>query len=148
MKVIFKQDVKGKGKAGELKEVADGYARNFLIPKGLASEATPDNINTFKLQKKAYEAQLAKEKAEAIEICEKLKGLQVIVKAKAGESGKLFGSVTNTEISEALNNQHGISVEKNKIVIPEPIKAYGAYTLKTKLGHEIVGDINLIVTEA
>ena len=147
MKVIFKEDVKGKGKKGEMKEVSDGYARNFLIPKGLAAAATTDNINTMKLQQKAKEAQIEREKAEARENAEKLKAVQVVIKAKAGSNGKLFGSVTNTEVSEALKDQFGINIEKNKIFITEPIKSYGAYTLKAKLGYEISGDINLIVTE-
>ena len=147
MKVIFKEDVKGKGKKGEMKEVSDGYARNFLIPKGLAAAATTDNINTMKLQQKAKEAQIEREKAEARENAEKLKTVQVVIKAKAGSNGKLFGSVTNTEVSEALKDQFGINIEKNKIFITEPIKSYGAYTLKAKLGYEISGDINLIVTE-
>ena len=147
MKVIFKEDVKGKGKKGEMKEVADGYARNFLIPKGLATAATTDNINTMKMQQKAHEAQVEREKQEARELAEKLKGVQVVVKAKAGDNGKLFGSVTTAEISEALKQQFGMDIEKNKIVMSEPIKSYGAFTLKAKLGYEINGDINLIVTQ-
>jgi len=147
MKVIFTQDVKGKGKKGEMKDVADGYARNFLIPKGLATEATADNINTMKLQKRANDARIAEEKANALATAEKLKGCQVVIKAKAGGSGKLFGSVTSQEISEALKEQFGIEIEKNRIVQSEPIKSFGAYTLKAKLGYEISGDINLIVTE-
>lgn len=147
MKVIFTQDVKGKGKKGEMKEVADGYARNFLIPKGLATSATADNINTMKLQKKANDARIAEEKANALATAEKLKGCQVVIKAKAGGSGKLFGSVTSQEVADALREQHGIELEKNRIVQAEPIKSFGAYTLKAKLGYEISGDINLIVTE-
>lgn len=147
MKVIFTQDVKGKGKKGEMKEVADGYARNFLIPKGLATAATADNINTMKLQKKANDARIAEEKANALATAEKLNGCQVVIKAKAGGSGKLFGSVTSQEVADALREQHGIELEKNRIVQAEPIKSFGAYTLKAKLGYEISGDINLIVTE-
>lgn len=147
MKVIFTQDVKGKGKKGEMKEVADGYARNFLIPKGLATAATADNINTMKLHKKANDARIAEEKANALATAEKLKGCQVVIKAKAGGSGKLFGSVTSQEVADALREQHGIELEKNRIVQAEPIKSFGAYTLKAKLGYEISGDINLIVTE-
>ena len=147
MKVIFIDDVKGKGKKGELKEVADGYARNFLIPKGLAKEATADTLNTHRLQEKAYQAKIAQEKAEARELSEKLKGVQVMIRAKAGKEGKLFGAVTSQEISDALMEQHGISIEKNKIVQADPIKSYGSYVLKAKLGYEISGDINLLVTE-
>ena len=130
-----------------MKDVADGYARNFLIPKGLAAAATSDNINTMKLQQKANEARIAEEKAEAAATAEKLKGVQLVIKAKSGGSGKLFGAVTSQEISEALKEQHGIEIEKNRIVQGEPIKAFGSYTLKAKLGYEISGDINLIVTE-
>ncbi len=148
MKVIFTEDVKGKGKKGEMKDVADGYARNFLIPKGLATEATTDTINTMKLKKKANDARIEEEKAQARAAAEKLKGAQVVIKAKAGESGKLFGSVTSQEISDALKEQFGIEIEKNRIVQGDPIKSYGSYTIKAKLGYEISGDINLIVTEA
>lgn len=147
MKVIFIQDVKGKGKKGEIKEVSDGYARNFLIPKGLAKEASADALNTAKLQEKAKLARIEAEKKEALEISESLKAIQVIVKAKAGKEGKLFGAVTSQEISDALFEQFGISIEKNKIVQGEPIKAYGPYSLKCKLGYEISGDLNVLVTE-
>lgn len=147
MKVIFNQDVKGTAKKGELKEVSDGYARNFLLPRGIAREATADNINTFKLQEKAKKAQLERDKAEARANAEKLAGLQTVIRAKAGNSGKLFGAVTSQEISDALKAQHGIEIEKNKIVQSEPIKAFGSYTIKVKLGFEISGDINLLVVE-
>lgn len=148
MKVIFTQDVKGKAKKGELKEVSDGYARNFLIPRGMAAAATVDNLNTLKLQEKAKKAQMEAEKAEAAAISKKLTAIQVVVKAKAGNGGKLFGAVTSQEISDALKEQHGIVIEKNKIVQAEPIKAYGSYTVKAKLGYEISGDISVLVVEA
>lgn len=148
MKVIFTEDVKGKGKRGEMKEVSDGYARNFLIPKGLAKEASKDSLNTLRLQDKAKQARIAEEKAAAFAAADKLSGVQVVIKARAGKEGKLFGAVTSQEISDALKEQFGIEVEKNKIVQGDPIKAYGKYTLKAKLGYEITGDINLIVTEA
>ncbi|MDO5445863.1 MAG: 50S ribosomal protein L9 [Eubacteriales bacterium] len=148
MKVIFTQDVKGKAKKGEMKEVSDGYARNFLIPRGMATAATVDNLNTLKLQEKARKAQMEAEKAEAAAISKKLTEIQVVVKAKAGNGGKLFGAVTSQEISAALKEQHGIEIEKNKIVQAEPIKSYGSYTVKAKLGYEISGDISLLVVEA
>jgi ribosomal protein L9 len=147
MKVIFLEDVKGKAKKGDMKDVSDGYARNFLIPKGLAKEATADNMNTYKLQEKAKKAQIEREKAEAREIAEKLTSVQVLIKAKAGNGGKLFGAVTSQEISDALKEQHGIEIEKNKIVQSDPIKSFGTYTLKAKLGYEITSDINLLVVE-
>ena len=147
MKVILNEDVKGQGKKGELKEVSDGYARNYLLPRKLASEATADNINAFKLKEKANAARIAKEKAQAEENAAKLKNVQVVIKAKAGSNGKLFGAVTSQEISNALKEQFGIEIEKNKIVQSEPIKNYGSYSVKAKFGYEISGQINLTVTE-
>lgn len=147
MKVIFNEDVKGQGKKGELKEVSSGYARNYLLPRKLATEATADNLNAFKLKEKAKAAQIAKEKALAAEYAEKLSAVQVTIRAKAGANGKLFGAVTSQEISDALNEQFGMDIEKNKIVQPEPIKAYGSYTVKVKLGYEISGNVNLLVVE-
>ena len=147
MKVIFLEDVKGKGKKGELKDVSDGYARNFLLPKKLAKEATTDNLNTFKLQEKAKAAQIAREKAEAQENAKKLESMQVKVIAKAGSNGRLFGAVTNKEISDALAKQHGMTIEKNKIVLSEPIKSYGAFDVKCKFGYEISGVIHVLVCE-
>lgn len=147
MKVIFNVDVKGKAKKGELKEVSDGYARNYLLPRKLASEATADNINALKLKEKAKAAQIAREKAEAEENAKKLQSLTVKVRAKAGNGGKLFGAVTSQEISAALSEQHGISIEKNKIVQAEPIKTFGSYDVKAKLGYEVSGTIHVMVIE-
>lgn len=147
MKVIFNVDVRGQGKKGELKEVSDGYARNYLLPRNLATEATADNLNAFKLREKAKAAQIAREKAQAEENAKKLTGVQVTIRAKAGSNGKLFGAVTSQEISDALREQHGIEIEKNKIVQADPIKTFGSYTVKAKLGYEISGNINLLVIE-
>ena len=148
MKVIFNVDVKGKAKKGELKEVSDGYARNYLLPRKLASEATADNINALKLKEKAKAAQMAREKAEAEANAAKLGEITVTIRAKAGGAGKLFGAVTSQEISAALKGQHGIEIEKNKIVQAEPIKTFGAYQIKAKLGYEVSGTINVLVIEA
>lgn len=147
MKVIFNVDVKGQGKKGELKEVSDGYARNYLLPRGLAAEATADNINTLKLKEKAKAAQIAKEKALAEENAKKLSGVQVIIRAKAGSNGKLFGAVTSQEIADAMKAQFDIDIEKNKIVQADPIKTFGSFTVKAKLGHEVSGTINVLVVE-
>ena len=147
MKVILQQDVKGHGKKGEMVEVSDGYARNFLFPKKLAVAATADNINTMKLQEKARLAQIEREKEEARAIAAKLESSMVKIAAKAGAGGKLFGTVTSKEISEALEKQYQIAIEKNKVVLAEPIKAFGTYEIKCKLGHEITGKINVVVTE-
>ena len=147
MKVIFNVDVKGQGKKGEMKEVSTGYARNYLLPRNLATEATADNINAFKLKEKAKAAQIAKEKAQAQEYAAKLSGVQVTIRAKAGANGKLFGAVTSQEISDALKAQFDMDIEKNRIVQSEPIKSYGSYTVKAKLGYEISGNISVLVVE-
>ena len=148
MKVILQQDVRGQGKKGELKEVSDGYARNFLLPRKLAVEATTDNLNTMRLREKARAKQMAEEKAAAEAAAKKLEGIVVKISAKAGAGGKLFGSITSKEISDELQSQFGISIEKNKIVQPEPIKSYGSFSVKCKLGYEITGTINVVVSEA
>jgi large subunit ribosomal protein L9 len=148
MKVIFNADVRGQGKKGELKEVSDGFARNYLLPRKLASEATADNINTLKLKEKARQAQMAAEKAQAEESAKRLAEVNVTIKARAGQGGKLFGAVTSQEISDALKEQFGLVIEKNKIVQAEPIKAFGSYEVKAKLGYEVTGTINLLVIEA
>ena len=147
MKVIFNVDVKGQGKKGEMKEVSDGFARNYLLPRKLATEATADNLNALKLKEKAKAAQLAKEKAQAEAYAAQLGAVQVVVRAKAGSSGKLFGAVTSEAISRALKEQFDMDIEKNKIVQAEPIKAYGAYEVKAKLGYEVNATIHLLVVE-
>lgn len=147
MKVIFNVDVKGQGKKGEMKEVSDGYARNYLLPRKLAAEATADNINAMKLKDKARAAQIAKEKALAEEYAKKLEAVQVVIKAKAGGAGKLFGAVTSQEISRALKEQFDMDIEKNKIVQGDPIKTFGSYSVKVKLGYEVSGTVNLLVVE-
>ena len=148
MKVILQQDVKGQGKKGQLIEVSEGYARNFLIPRKLAVLATADAMNTMMLQEKAKKAEEARQKAEAEAIAEKLKSAQVKVSARAGANGKLFGAVTSKEVSDALAAQHKIELAKQKIVLDEPIKSFGTYQLKAKLGHEVTGTIHVIVVEA
>ncbi len=147
MKVIFNVDVRGQAKKGELKEVSDGYARNYLLPRKLATEATADNINALKLKEKAKAAQIAKDKAKAEEYAKKLGAVQVVVRAKAGGAGKLFGAVTSEAISKALKEQFDMDIEKNKIVQDTPIKSFGAYTVKAKLGFEVSGSINVLVVE-
>ena len=148
MKVILQQDVKGQGKKGQMIEASDGYARNFLLPRKLAVPATAENINTMKMQEKAKAAQEAAEKAEAQATAAKLKELSVKVTAKAGNGGRLFGAVTTKEIADALSAQHGISIQKTKIVQDEPIKAFGTYELKVKLGYEVTGTLKVVVAEA
>lgn len=147
MKVILKADVRGKGKKGQMIEVAEGYARNFLLPKGLAVLATADAMNTMRLQEKAKAKADAEAKAAATEIAEKLKGLQVKVASKGGEGGKLFGAVTGREIAAALKEQHGVDIDSKKLVLDEAIKSFGSYQVKAKLGFEISGTVYVIVTE-
>lgn len=148
MKVILQQDVKGQGKKGQTVEVSDGYARNFLLPKKLAVPATTDNMNAMRIKENARLAQIEREKEAAKETAKKLEGIKVTIKAKAGNGGKLFGAVTSKEIADALSAQHGITVEKNKIVQSDPIKNYGTYEVKCKLGYEISGKFTVFVTEA
>ena len=147
MKVILQQDVRGQGKKGQLIEVAEGYARNFLLPRKLAVPATADAMNTMQLREKAKKAEDARLKAEAEAVSEKLKNSPVKVTARAGANGKLFGAVTSKEVSDALKEQHGIDLAKQKIVMDEPIKAYGSYELKVKLGYEVSGTIYVMVVE-
>lgn len=148
MKVILLKDVRGKGKSGQLVEVSDGYARNYLLPNGLAQLATPDNLNKMRQQDAARRARETAERAEALAIAEKLKGVQVKIPARAGTGGKLFGAVTSKEVSDALQEQYGIAIAKAKIVQDEPIKSFGSYALKCKLGYEISGTLHVLVTEA
>ncbi len=147
MKVILLQDIRGKGKKGQMIEASDGYARNYLLPRKLAIEATADNINTMKMNDKAKAEQQAREKTQAQEFAEKLKDVTVEMTAKAGSGGRLFGSITSAEISEALKKQFGITIDKKKIVQEEPIKSFGTFTLKAKLGYEITAGITVHVSE-
>ncbi len=147
MKVILLQDIRGKGKKGQLLEVSDGYARNYMLPRKLAIEATPDAINTMKMNDKATQERIAREKAEAMEIAKKLRGLTLVVTARGGGSGRLFGSVTNQEISDTLKAKEGIALDKRKIVIGDPIKNAGTYTVTCKLGYEITAPLTVKIEE-
>ena len=148
MKVILLQDVKGKGKKGQMIEVSDGYARNFMLPRKLATEATADAVNTMRMNDKAAAEKAARERAEALEISRKLREMTVTVTAKGGGAGRLFGSVTNAEISDALAKQHKIQLDKRKIVVKDPIKNTGLYTVTCKLGYEVVADLKVEIKEA
>ena len=147
MKVILLQDVKGKGKKGQMIEVSDGYARNFMLPKKMAIEATADAINTMKMNDKSTQERIAREKAEALAISKKLREMTLTVTAKGGGAGRLFGSVTNQEIADALAKQ-GIKLDKRKIVISDPIKNVGTYTVNCKLGYEISAPLTVKIEEA
>ncbi len=148
MKVILLQDVKGKGKKGQMLEVSDGYARNFMLPKKLAIEATADAINTMRMNDKAAAEKAAKEKAEALAISKELRAMTLVVTAKGGGAGRLFGSVTNQEIADALKAKTGITLDKRKIVISDPIKSVGTYTVTCKLGYEINAPLTVKIEEA
>ena len=147
MKVILLQDVKGKGKKGQMIEVSDGYARNFMLPKKLAIEATPDAINTMKMNDKATQERIAREKAEALDTANKLRAMTLTVTCRGGGSGRLFGSVTNQEIADALAKA-GIKLDKRKIVSADTIKNVGTYTVTCKLGYEISAPLTVKIEEA
>ena len=147
MKVILLQDVKGKGKKGQMLEMSDGYARNYLLPRKLAMEATPDAINTMRMNDKAAAEKAAKERAEALEISKKLREMTLVVTAKGGGAGKLFGSVTNQEIADALKAKSGIALDKRKIVLSDSIKNVGTYTVQCKLGYEITAPLTVKIEE-
>ena len=148
MKVIFIKDVKGSGKKGELKNVADGYARNMLIPKGLAVEATPENLNKLEGQKASRQHKIEVEKQNALDIKSKIDGKKVIIKAKAGNNQKLFGSVTAGHIADALSEQFSVKVDKKKISLKTDIKNFGNFDVCVKLYSGITADISVEVTEA
>ncbi len=147
MKVILQQDVRGQGKKGQMVEVSEGYARNYLLPRKLAVAATADAINTMNLKEQARRAEQARQRAEAQAVAEKLKDCPVKLTAKAGAGGRLFGAVTTREISEGLKAQYGLDVPKQRLVLEEPIKAFGTYQVKAKLGFEIGGVVSVTVSE-
>ena len=147
MKVILQQDVRGQGKKGQMIEVAEGYARNFLLPRGQAVLATADAVNTMRMNDKATQERIAKEKAEAMEVSKKLREMTVVVNAKGGGNGRLFGSVTNQEIADALKAKTGIALDKRKIIITDAIKNVGTYTVTCKLGYEITAPLTVKIEE-
>ena len=147
MKVILQQDIKGKGKRGQMIEVSDGYARNYMLPRKLAVEATADNVNTMRMTDKAQQEKRQREREEAFAIATRMKNMTVTVKAKGGGAGRLFGSVTTQEIADALQKEHGITLDKRKIVLDEQIKTVGLYTVRCKLGYEITADLKIKIEE-
>ena len=147
MKVILLQDVKGKGKKGQMLEVSDGYARNYMLPRKMAIEATADAVNTMRMNDKATQERIAREKAEAMETAKKLREMTVTVTAKGCGNGRLFGSITNQEIADALKAKTGIALDKRKIVIADAIKNVGTYTVTCKLGYEITAPLTVKIEE-
>jgi len=145
MKVILLKDVKAQGKKGDLINVSDGYARNFLFPKGLATEATADALNDIKNKEAAKQHKIDTEKKEAKELAEKLEGKSVVIEIASGSDSKLYGSVTSKEIAEKLEADHGIVLDKRKIVLDKPIKTYGDYKLDVKLYPEVTAKLSVTV---
>ncbi len=147
MKVILQQDIRGKGKRGQMIEVSDGYARNYMLPRKMAIEATPDNVNTMRMTDRANAEKRQREREEAFALSNRLKDMTVVVKAKGGGAGRLFGSVTTQEISDALKQSCGVTLDKRKIVLDEPIKTVGEYTVRCKLGYEITAELKIRIEE-
>ncbi|HHY74916.1 MAG TPA: 50S ribosomal protein L9 [Bacillus bacterium] len=147
MKVIFLQDVKGKGKKGEVKNVADGYAHNFLLKNNLALEATPANMKSLEAQKKKEAREAAEELEEAKVLKGKLEKLTVELSAKSGEGGRLFGSITSKQIADELNKAHGIKVDKRKLELNDSIRSLGVTNVPVKLHHEVTATLKVHVKE-
>ena len=147
MKVILTQDVKGQGKKDQLVNVSDGYARNFLLPRGLAIPADAKSINEMKNKEAAAQYKLETERKAARELAEKLSALTVKLMAAAGTDGRIYGSVTTKDIAEALQKQHNITIDKRKMVLADPIKAFGTYRIDVKLYPEISGQITVVVSD-
>ena len=144
MKVLLLQDVKGQGKKGEIINVSDGYANNFLLKKGLGTIATADTINSETIKNKAIERQKAEEKQKAMDDANKLKGQEIRITASKGSQGKMYGSITNKEIAEELNKL-GYAVDKKQIVMKDPIRATGRYSVTVKMYAEISAAVTVIV---
>ena len=147
MIVILKRDVKGTGKAGDIVKVSDGYARNMLLPKGLADEATKHNIHSLEKAKAKREEEEAEAKANAQKQAEEMKKMKVTIVTKSGEGGRLFGSITSKDIAEALKEQQGITVDKRKVVLEQPIKEIGTTRVKIKIYPEITGVLTVEVKD-
>ena len=147
MKVILQQDIRGKGKRGQMIEVSDGYARNYMLPRKMAIEATPDNVNTMRMTDRANAEKRQRAREEAFALSNRLKDMTVVVKAKGGGAGRLFGSVTTQEIADALKQTYDITLDKRKIVLDEQIKTVGLYTVRCKLGYEITADLKIKIEE-
>ncbi len=147
MQVILKQDVKGQGKKGQMVNVSDGYARNYLLPRGLAELATKSNINAMKGKRESLEYRMAKELEEANGIAERMKDIKVVLKAKAGSKGKLFGSITSKDVADALTLQHHIKLDKKKFAMPDGIKNLGETVIDVKIHTGVTGKLKVVVEE-
>lgn len=146
MKIILKEDIKHLGRMGDIVNVADGYARNYLIPKGLAVEANEKNIKSLEHEKRIIEEKAKKIRKTAQDVASRISSLTISIKSKAGEEGKLFGSITSMDIAEALKNE-GIEIDKKKILLEEPIKRLGSYTVNVKLHADVSAPLNIQIVE-
>jgi large subunit ribosomal protein L9 len=147
LRVIFLQDVKGKGKKGEVKNVSDGYARNYLLKYNLAEEATSGNMKALEAQKRKSAQLEQQEKEEAENLKKKIESLEVTLKAKSGDGGRLFGSITSKQIADVLNKDHSIKIDKRKIELDQPIRALGYTNVPIKLHPEVTGTVKVHVVE-
>lgn len=147
MIVILNKDVKGTGKAGEVVKVSDGFARNMLLPKGLATEATDGNVRNLEKQKQILLDKKAEEKEAALALAKKIEGSKVIIKTKSGEGGRLFGSITSKDIVQALKKQHNIDIEKKKLILDSPIKQMGTFIVDLKVYYEVVAKLTVEITD-
>lgn len=147
MKVIFLKDVKGQGKKGDVKELSEGYVRNFLLPQGLAKLASDGNLKTLEVQNASEVKRKEKEKADAIELGKRLEELKIVIKAKAGEGGRLFGAITSKQIAEALAAQAGVKIDKRKIELEDAIRTLGVTLVPAKLHVDVKAKLNVHVTE-
>ena len=145
MKVVFLEDVEGVAQSGQIKEVASGYARNYLFPRKLAVAATKEALSQYESQRKAYERKQTKLEAEAVKLAEELSKVTVTIKARTGEENRLYGSVTNSDIAEALEKQSGQAVDKRKIELEEPIKRTGSYQVPIHLAKNAVANITVVI---
>lgn len=147
MIVILNRDVKGTGKAGDVVKVSDGYARNMLLPKGYAMEATEGNVRSLEKQKAISEQKKADEKAAATELAKKLEDIKVVIQTKSGDNGRLFGSITSKDIAEQLEQQYGLNIDKKKIQLNSPIRQLGQFDVKVKLYQDITAEMTVVVSE-
>lgn len=147
MKVILTQDVKAQGKKGQIIEVSDGYAKNFLLKKGLAIEATAQALNDLKGKEAAKQHQIEVDRRNAKDIAQKLTAISVKIKGTAGADGRFYGSITAKDIAQALQEQHGIEIDRRKLQLDAPIKAFGSYSIEIKLYPEVTGKVQLVVAE-